>query len=354
MTWTKQRLNNLFFLVGVAACVVMLFTFDISFAELWQHLCHAGYWLIPILGVWIIIYGINAMAWMSVIKGNADPDETVSFLRIFKLTVTGYALNYATPVGGLGGEPYRIMELSRDMSKEHATSSVILYAMMHFFAHFWLWFTSVFLYFALAAVGDLPCSTTTAIVLGVIVVFCLLAFYIFSKGYRNGIVVKAMSWLSHIPGLKGWAKRFSESHADTLHNIDHQIAALFQQDKRAFYSSLLLEYLSRIVQASEIFFMLLLFGVDCGGGFEGLCLTYLHSILILSFTTLFANLIGFLPMQLGVQEGGFMLSIAAMGLSAALGFFVSIICRVREIIWIAIGLLLMRIDNNMTDVHEEK
>jgi hypothetical protein len=49
-------------------------------------------------------------------------------------------------------------------------------------------------------------------------------------------------------------------------------------------------------------------------------------------------------MQLGVQEGGFVLSIAALGLSAALGIFVSIICRFREIVWILIGMLFMKID----------
>ena len=38
-----------------------------------------------------------------------------------------------------------------------------------------------------------------------------------------------------------------------------------------------------------------------------------------------------------------MLSIAALGLSAALGIFVSIICRVREILWILIGILLMKL-----------
>ena len=53
-------------------------------------------------------------------------------------------------------------------------------------------------------------------------------------------------------------------------NIDEQIAALFATDKRAFYKSLLLEYLSRVVQSSEVMFMLLLFGIDCGGGFSGL------------------------------------------------------------------------------------
>ena len=342
MKWTKQRLNNLFFLLGVAAVVVMLFTFDVSFIELWQHLCHAGYWLIPIVGVWIFIYGMNALSWQTIIRSKC-PEVRVSFWRIYRLTITGYALNYATPVGGLGGEPYRIMELSKDVGNQRATSSVILYAMMHFFAHFWYWFSSIFIYLALAAVGDLPINTAIGTLLGIVIVFCLIAFYIFSKGYRNGLVANVIRWLGHIPGLKGWSGRFQQNHAEALHNIDEQIASLYAEDKRAFYHSLLLEYLSRVVQSSEVMFMLLLFGIDCGGGFSGLLLTFLHSFLIVSFTTLFANLIGFLPMQLGVQEGGFVLSIAALGLSAALGIFVSIICRVREIIWIVIGILLMKI-----------
>ncbi len=351
MKWTKQRLNNLFFILGIAACVVMLLTFDVSFIELWQHLCHAGYWLIPIIGIWVVVYGLNAMAWLSIIKGNCKGDDAIIgklssrrfFWRIYRLTITGYALNYATPVGGLGGEPYRIMELSKDIDTQHATSSVILYAMMHFFAHFWFWFISIFIYLALVAIGDLPITTAISIILGIIVVFCLFAFYLFSKGYRNGLVKYVLGVISRIPGLKKWTLRFWARHSEAITNIDQQIVALYGQDTRAFYRSLVLEYLSRVVQSSEVMFMLLLFGIDCGGGLGGLTLTFLHSILIVSFTTLFANLIGFLPMQLGVQEGGFVLSIAALGLSAALGIFVSIICRVREIIWIAIGMALMKL-----------
>ena len=351
MKWTKQRLNNLFFILGVVACVVMLLTFDVSFVELWQHLCHAGYWLIPIIGIWLVVYGLNAMAWLSIIKGNCKGDDTLTaklssrpfFWRIYRLTVTGYALNYATPVGGLGGEPYRIMELSKDIDTQHATSSVILYAMMHFFAHFWFWFISIFIYLALVAIGDLPITTAIGIILGIIVVFCLFAFYLFSKGYKNGLVKYVLGVVSHIPGLKKWTLRFWARHSEAITNIDQQIAALYGQDTGAFYRSLVLEYSSRVVQSMEVMFMLLLFGIDCGGGLGGLTLTFLHSILIVSFTTLFANLIGFLPMQLGVQEGGFVLSIAALGLSAALGIFVSIICLVLEIIWIAIGMALMKL-----------
>ena len=326
MKWTKQRLNNLFFLLGIAAVVVMLLTFDVSFIELWDHLCHAGYWLIPIIGIWVIVYGLNALAWKSMIEGNIGGKAPLSFWRIYRLTITGYALNYATPVGGLGGEPYR----------------VILYAMMHFFAHFWFWFISIFIYLGLVLVGDLPISPVIGITLGVIVVFCLVAFYIISRGYKNGLVKYVLGVISRIPGMKRWTLKFWARHSEAIKNIDEQIAALYAQDTKAFYKSLVLEYLSRVVQSSEVMFMLLLFGIDCGGGLGGLTLTFLHSILIVSFTTLFANLIGFLPMQLGVQEGGFVLSIAALGLSAALGIFVSIICRVREIIWIIIGIGLMK------------
>ncbi len=344
MTWTKQRLNNFFFVIGVVAVVVMLFTFDVSFIELWEHICHAGYWLIPIIGVWVLVYALNAWAWQAMIEGNLGGKMPVSFWRLYKLTITGYALNYATPVGGLGGEPYRIMELSKDIDKEHATSSVILYAMMHFFAHFWFWLVSIFIYLALVLIGDMPITPVIGTTLGVIVVFCLFFFYLFSRGYKNGLVKYVLGVVSHVPGLKKWTLRFWARHSETIENIDHQIAALYSQDTKAFYRSLLLEFFSRVVQSSEVLFMLLLFGIDNGGGFSGIAITYLHSILIVAFTTLFANLIGFLPMQLGVQEGGFVLSIAALGLSAALGIFVSIICRVREIFWIVVGLLLMRLD----------
>ena len=217
MKWTKQRLNNLFFILGVVAVVVMLLTFDVSFVELWEHICHAGYWLIPIIGVWIIIYGINALAWQAIIRSKCEADEHVSFWRIYRLTITGYALNYATPVGGLGGEPYRIMELSKNIGNQRATSSVILYAMMHFFAHFWYWFSSIFIYLVLAAIGDLPINTAIGTLLGIVIVFCLIAFYIFSKGYRNGLVVNVMHWLSHIPGLKGWSTRFQQNSSPLCH-----------------------------------------------------------------------------------------------------------------------------------------
>ena len=87
--------------------------------------------------------------------------------------------------------------------------------------------------------------------------------------------------------------------------------------------------------------MLILFNAGDGG-----MQTFIFSFLILSFTSLFANLLFFLPLQLGGHEGGFAMSVAQMGMTSDIGMFVSIICRVRELFWTAIGLLLMKVGNS--------
>ena len=81
--------------------------------------------LFPIFGIWIIIYGINALAWMEIIKCQLNEGENVSFWRIFRLTITGYALNYATPVGGPEGAiPYS--RIVKGLGNQRAASSVLL------------------------------------------------------------------------------------------------------------------------------------------------------------------------------------------------------------------------------------
>ena len=145
---------------GIAAIVVMLCSFDMEYDELLANLRRAGMWLPAVVGLWIIIYLFNTLSWYIIIR-DGKKGTPIPFWKVYKLTVSGFALNYATPVGLMGGEPYRIMELTPYVGASKATSSVILYVMMHIFSHFCFWFFSIFLYLALRPV-DIAMGTILA------------------------------------------------------------------------------------------------------------------------------------------------------------------------------------------------
>ncbi len=63
------------------------------------------------------------------------------------------------------------------------------------------------------------------------------------------------------------------------------------------------------------------------------------------FSSLLANLLFFLPMQLGGREGGFALAVGGLSLSGAYGVYAALITRIREMVWIVIGLVLMKVGN---------
>ena len=137
----KNKYRNIFLAFGIIAVLIMIFTFDMDYRELWVNLKRAGIYLPLVLLLWLFVYLINTLSWYIIIRSGGKPG--FSFSRLYKFTVTGFALNYVTPVGLMGGEPYRIMELKPFIGIERATSSVILYVMMHIFSHFCFWLTSV-------------------------------------------------------------------------------------------------------------------------------------------------------------------------------------------------------------------
>lgn len=326
----NSKFRNIFLVFGVVAVVIMLFTFDVSYDDLLNNLRRAGFYLPLVLLLWLFIYLINTLSWYIILRSGGKTSP-LGFMQLYKFTVSGFALNYVTPVGLMGGEPYRIMELTPFVGMERATSSVILYVMMHIFSHFLLWLSSVFIY-----VCVYPVSWEMGIVLGLITALCLFLGTLFVKGYRHGMAVACVRMGSHIPFLKHRVIRFSETHKEQLENIDKQIALLHQQKKSTFYSALFLEYSARIVSCLEVWLILNVLTTN---------VSFVNCILIVAFSSLLANLLFFLPMQLGGREGGFALAVGGLSLSGAYGVYAALITRVRELFWIVIGLALMKIGN---------
>ena len=329
----NKKYQNGFFVFGLLVLVIMITQLD--FTQVWQGLRHAGYWFFAVVALWAFLYLFNTAAWYLIIKGvcsqpsaDAPAPKRIPFAWLYKVSVSGFALNYATPGGLMGGEPYRIMELAPKIGTERASSSVILYAMTHIFSHFWFWLFSVLLFLFTQHAGLWMGS-----LMGAILAFCLLGIWFFTVGYRKGLANRVMSLLRHLPLIKKWARPFVDKHRSQLDTIDRQIAALHSQNPYNFIGAVLLEFSCRICSALEIFFILLVLMPD---------VNYVNCILILAFTSLFANLLFFIPLQLGGREGGFLMSTAGLGISASAGIFVALILRLRELVWTGLGLLMIK------------
>lgn len=325
----NKKYQNLFFLFGAAVLAVMLTQLD--YREVFAGLRSTGYWFFAVLGLWALLYALNTASWYIIIRSGANGRDDISFLWLYKVTVSGFALNYATPCGLMGGEPYRIMTLKPKIGTERATSSVILYAMTHIFSHFIFWLLSIVIY-----VFTQPLNVFIGSLLAAAGTFCSLGVWFFLKGYRDGMAVRLMRLARHVPGLKRWTRGFIGRHKEQLDSIDRQIAALHGQNPKTFVSAVLLELACRFCSAFEIMFVLFVLP-DVSATFD-------QCVLILAFTSLFANMLFFMPLQLGGREGGFVMSAAGLSLTAGAGIFVALIVRLRELIWTVIGLLLIKFE----------
>lgn len=331
----SKKWQNLFLILGIAAIVVMLLTFDINYRELWTNILNAGWWFAAVLGLWAVIYLLNTLSWNSLLSASRDAngnDRKVGFWLMYKFTVTGFALNDATPCGLMGGEPYRIMELTPLVGGVRATSSVVAYTMMHVFCHICFWTLSAIVFLL---VYDLKGWIVWFSIATIVICSCLI--YLFLIGYKHGIAKKLVLLLCKVPFIKGKMTSIYEKHEAAFDRVDQQISALHGERRGTFVKSFMFEFISRCLTSVEVYFVLQAVNSDA---------SMLDCVMIMAFTSLLSNLFFFLPMQLGAREGGFAAAIKGFAMTGGVGVFVGLICRVRELLCIAIGVALMKVGNH--------
>jgi uncharacterized protein (TIRG00374 family) len=309
-------------LIGIGTLAYMIQAMGID--EIWNNLEKIGWWFLPVLGSWAILYWMNAMAFKAIIQEPQLPQTNVPFWKVLQLTISGYAINYITPFVALGGEPYRIMELKNYVGGSKAGSSVLLYGVMHILSHILFWVASVFL-----ILWFVPASTMVDVACAVIFVMAIICTWLFTKFYKKGITVSLLKALSKLPLVGKKVGHLLETKFETLNDVDQQVKNLFQNRRDRFYIALFWEFVARVVGCFEIYFIGLALDIN---------IDFIDAMIISSGSSLFANLVFFFPMQLGTREGGLAMAVMSIGLPAKVGIFMGVVTRIREIVWIMIGL----------------
>ena len=323
----KKYFKILLYLAGLIAIALMINNYGIVL--MLEKISQVSWYFIPILFVWLAVYLLNAMSWKFIINSKSDK---VSFSKILGLTISGYAINYVTPFVSLGGEPYRMSVLGKEITGSRSAAAVLLYSMMHMYSHVWFWILGLIIMLV-----SLGLEGNNIMIIGCSVIFTGLLLIIFMSLFKKGFIIKLHKILVQLPLI---GKILSEKHyIAKLEEIDVLISDFYQNDKSGFYKSLGFELVSRIVASFEFFLILKAIGIN---------ISFADAIYISAASSLIANIIFFIPMQLGVREGSLAFIIATLSLAPGLGLFVSLTTRIREIFWIAAGFLIIPILNKRT------
>jgi hypothetical protein len=188
------------------------------------------------------------------------------------------------------------------------------------------WLTAVLLGFAM-----LPHDPLTVGLLLLATLVVTLGISVLLAAHRRGALARMLNALHRVP-LCGWLARALEPRREFLEQMDQQIAQFYHQHPGRFACALALEYLSRAVYMAEYFLIALSIGLPLG---------YWQAYLIGGLTSLIQNVLFVVPFEIGTKEGALYLLFQMLGLDPQLGVYTAIVTRLRDLVWIGLGLLFV-------------
>lgn len=314
----SRRVQALVFICAAIAFVILVAHAGVR--GLLDSLVSARWAIVPSVAAWGLVYACNTFAWWTLLDG------AIPFGRAYVISVSSFAINYVTPLMALGGEPFRASVTSAWVGTPRATASVVGFRVIHTLGQLLFWLTAIPLAFAL--LPRTPATTVSLLLLAIVFVAVGLAL---ATLFRHGLAVRVLDALARITVLRPVAARL-ERRRPTLAAIDEQLTALAHGDRRTILKALGAEYVGRCISMLEYLFI---------ARALGLRIDYLTAFTIGAFSQFLTNATFFIPFELGSKEVSLSLIFELLGLPADLGVYASIVSRIREMIWIAIGLGLV-------------
>lgn len=325
----SKTLKTIFFAVGIALFIFLVWDFGV--ANIITNIDRTGWWFVSIIGIWGVVYLLNALSWYLIIDAK---NNEISFVNVFSISLSGFAINYITPFVNLGGEPYRIIALKDYLGLSNSVSSTISFTMLHQLSHFFFWLTAIVIVFFLFTIS----TGIEAILFITLAVLLMLIVFFFSR-HKKGIFESLLRILSKLPLKKILYDKIIRKE-EILLKIDEEIKEFYNGKKRIFYSALSIEFTARLISSLEYYFILKAIGYEP---------TFMDAFLVNAGASLIMNILFFIPMGLGTREGGLVLILEGLKYASGVGVYVGLINRIREFFWIFVGLLLIQFRKNKSN-----
>jgi uncharacterized protein (TIRG00374 family) len=307
----------LFLIIGLLALVGIIF--HIGLEPILHAVSQLGTLpLIVILLPMIVVYGLEAWGWRLTLGAYA---KGVGFLRLFAIRMAGETVNVTTPAAYVGGEPLKAYLLKRYgvpmvegmasviTAKTTMTLAQVLFILLGLGLAFWImdaashYWMAMFVSLGLLAFG-----------VGLFVMF-----------QRYGLGMGCLTLLRTC----GVRLAFLEKREAQLEEMDGTIRRFYSENRPTFYVAVGTFFLAWFCETLEVYAILYYLDVH---------VDVWTSISIAALTVFIKGGTFFIPGSVGAQEGGYTLLLMSFGYTEVTGITFALIRRLREILWIVIGL----------------
>jgi glycosyltransferase 2 family protein len=236
----------------------------------------------------------------------------IPFISLLRMQMAGYTLSYITPASRVGGEPLRVYMLNQEhnVDLKTGTVSIVLDRYLELLGTVAFGVVGLILFLFTPISYKIKLMLSSAIILSSIL---LITFY-----YR---LSKNKPFFSKIR-----YKKFNK----TLEDIDNKMSDFIINHKKEFVYSFLFYCLSGFLFLIEFKYLLLSFGIESSITEIILIVTMLGAI----------NFIP-IPAQLGSLEAGQITLFKLLKGQGDIGMALSLLMRVRYLILISIGFLII-------------
>jgi uncharacterized protein (TIRG00374 family) len=257
---------------------------------------------------------LDTLGWAVLLNGRHVP-----FAVLARARLAGEALNLTTPTASVGGEPLKAYLLRPYIPLSEGLGSVIIDK------------TTVVAGQVLLLVAGL-CFGATILPLShplMLTMSSLLAVEIIAV---SGFVLVQMLGVFGGGGrlLGRMGRGPTERYQQGLNQVDRWLFRFYREHRGRLAASTLLHTAAWAVGGLEIYLVLLFLGADA---------SLITAMMLEAFGTAVKFASFMIPASLGALEGGYVAIFGAVGLGGAVGLSYTLIRRLREAAWVAVGLI---------------
>ena len=318
MAWVK---TVKVFLLLVGFSLLGFIIYRIGLERIAGELGKLGFNAVFLLIPYLLVHLLDALGWRTTLGSAA---KGIRFSSLFLARMAGEAINYITPSAYLGGEPVKAYILKKHrIPIVDGLASVVTAKTMVIITQLLF----ILLGIALASLGSTRHSGiiyASLLVVGLITLgMGILVFY-----QRRGLFAGILRVLE----VMRLPARFLKHREEQLRELDASILNFYDKDRSRFLFTLFFFMVGWLVGSLEIYLLI---------SFLDIPVDLATAISLEALITVIRAAVFFIPSGMGVLDGGVVLLFDAFGYSSVTAITYAIVRRVREALWISVGLLYL-------------